>query len=360
MARLLLPFLVLAALLAFASAASNVVDLTDANFDKVVDGSKPVFVEFFAPWCGHCKSLVPVYEAFADAFAHVKDKLVIAKVDADAHGSLGSRFGVKGFPTLKFFPKGEALEDSIKYEGGRTEEDLISFIEKHTGLKAKKAPAPISYVTVLTETNFKSEIIDSDADALVEFYAPWCGHCKKLAPEYEVVAAVYKNEPAVKVAKIDCDANPGVCQSHGVSGYPTLKWFPKSAKSSPVDYEGGRDLKSFVKYINEQSGVERLENGRPGPNAGRVADLDLLVKDYANAEDKAAVLAKAKEVAAGLSGADAKNAKIYLRALELLQTKPDYITTETSRLNRMLDSSSLSPAKIDEFATRINILGAFQ
>jgi protein disulfide-isomerase A6 len=109
---------------------------------------------------------------------------------------------VDSFPTLKFFPKGEALEDSIKYEGGRTEEDLISFIEKHTGLKAKKAPAPISYVTVLTETNFKSEIIDSDADALVEFYAPWCGHCKKLAPEYEVVAAVYKNEPAVKVAKI--------------------------------------------------------------------------------------------------------------------------------------------------------------
>jgi protein disulfide-isomerase A6 len=119
MARLLLPFLLLSALLACAS-ASNVVDLTPENFDKVLDGSKPAFVEFYAPWCGHCKNLIPVrhlhhfaiitiftlhllicgeqvYEVFADAFAHAKDKVVIAKVDADAHSSLGSRFDVKGY-----------------------------------------------------------------------------------------------------------------------------------------------------------------------------------------------------------------------------------------------------------------------
>ena len=59
MARLLLPFLLLSALLACAS-ASNVVDLTPENFDKVLDGSKPAFVEFYAPWCGHCKNLIPV------------------------------------------------------------------------------------------------------------------------------------------------------------------------------------------------------------------------------------------------------------------------------------------------------------
>jgi len=357
MARLLLPFLLLSALLACAS-ASNVVDLTPENFDKVLDGSKPAFVEFYAPWCGHCKNLIPVYEVFADAFAHAKDKVVIAKVDADAHSSLGSRFDVKGFPTLKFFPSGNP-EESQKYEGGRSEDDLISFIEKNTGVKAKKAPAPPSYVTVLSESNFKSEIVDSDADALVEFYAPWCGHCKKLTPEYEKVAAAYKNEAGVKVAKVDCDANSALCQTYGVSGYPTLKWFPKGEKASPVDYDGGRDLASFVNFINEKAGTERLANGHPGPNAGRVADLDVVVKAYADAEDKAALLEKAKEVAAGLAGDAAKHAKIYIRALELLKTKPEYLTTETERLTRMIESGSLSAAKVDEFVARLNILAAF-
>lgn len=108
---------------------------------------------------------------------------------------------VCSFPTLKFFPSGNP-EESQKYEGGRSEDDLISFIEKNTGVKAKRAPAPPSYVTVLSESNFKSEIVESDTDALVEFYAPWCGHCKKLTPEYEKVAAAYKNEAGVKVAKV--------------------------------------------------------------------------------------------------------------------------------------------------------------
>ena len=55
--------------------------------------------------CGHCKKLAPDYEIVADTFANSKEVL-IAKVDADQHKSLGSRFGVQGFPTLKWFPKG--------------------------------------------------------------------------------------------------------------------------------------------------------------------------------------------------------------------------------------------------------------
>lgn len=58
-----------------------------------------------SPGCGHCKRLAPAYEEVGAAFDS-EDSVVIGKVDADSDRDLGSRYGVKGFPTLKFFPKG--------------------------------------------------------------------------------------------------------------------------------------------------------------------------------------------------------------------------------------------------------------
>jgi protein disulfide-isomerase A6 len=294
----------LLSLLCLAS-ASSVVELTPDNFDSVVDGSKPVFVEFFAPWCGHCKSLAPVYEVVADSFAHAKDKLVIAKVDADAHRDLGSRFQVKGFPTLKFFPSGPDSEE--QYEGGRTENDLISFLEKKTGVRSKRAPEAPSAVLALTPENFDAEIVnDASTDALVEFYTPWCGHCKQLAPVYENLGHVFRNEPGVKIAKVDCNANSELCGKYGVSGYPTLKWFSKEDKAHPTAYSESRELASFVSFINQNSGTHRLVNGRLTAEIGRIAEIDEVVSGYDDAEDKSAIIAQVKKIAAGLTGDAAK------------------------------------------------------
>lgn len=151
---------------------SAVIDLIPDNFDKLVLTGKPALVEFFAPWCGHCKTLAPVYEQLAQNFAFAKDQVIIAKVDADAEKSLGKRFGVQGFPTIKFFDgKSEKPED---YNGGRDLESLSEFISKKTGVKVKKARVAPSQVEMLTDTSFKSTI-GGDKDVLVAFTAPWCG-----------------------------------------------------------------------------------------------------------------------------------------------------------------------------------------
>ena len=104
-----LGFIAFAGLLAFA--AADVVVLTPSNFDSVVDGSKNVLVEFYAPWCGHCKQLEPEWTTAGQMYTKAADT-VIAKVDADAHKDLGTRFDVKGFPTIKFFPKGSTTGEA--------------------------------------------------------------------------------------------------------------------------------------------------------------------------------------------------------------------------------------------------------
>lgn len=155
------------------SAASAVLDLTPSNFDDIVlKSGKPALVEFFAPWCGHCKSLAPIYDELAATFESAQDKVSIAKVNADEHKELGRRFGIQGFPTIKYFD-GKS-EEPQAYSGGRDIESLTNFITEKTGVKSKKKAAEPSNVEMLTDNSFKTEI-GGDKDVLVAFTAPWCG-----------------------------------------------------------------------------------------------------------------------------------------------------------------------------------------
>lgn len=166
-----------------ANAASSVLDLIPDNFDNIVlKSGKPALVEFFAPWCGHCKKLAPIYEELATNFEFAKDKISIAKVDADAEKDLGRKFGVQGFPTLKWFDgKSDTPTD---YQGGRDLESLSSFISEKTGIKIKTKKAAPSAVEMLTDRSFKTEI-GGDKDVLVAFTAPWCG--RMLRPFFDLV-----------------------------------------------------------------------------------------------------------------------------------------------------------------------------
>lgn len=140
--RLLAVALLAAALLAVARGDDSdptvglkgVHDLTPDTFDKHVNGAKHALVEFYAPWCGHCKRMTGEFKSLGEmieADPALKSRVVVAKVNADEHRSLGERFGVRGFPTIKWFSRGKPVNsDSAKaYEGARTADKFMEYIK---------------------------------------------------------------------------------------------------------------------------------------------------------------------------------------------------------------------------------------
>ncbi|KAF8006653.1 hypothetical protein BT93_K0838 [Corymbia citriodora subsp. variegata] len=344
------------ALLLASAFADDVLVLTEENFDKEVGQDRGALVEFYAPWCGHCKKLAPEYEKLGSSFKKAKS-ILIGKVDCDEHKSLCSKYGVSGYPTIQWFPKG-SLEPK-KYEGPRTSEALAEFVNNEGGTNVKIAAVPSS-VTVLTSDNFNEIVLDNTKDVLVEFYAPWCGHCKALAPTYEKVAAAFKSEEDVVIANLDADNHKDLAEKYGVSGYPTLKFFPKKNKDGE-EYDGGRDLDDFVNFINEKCGTSRDGKGQLTSKAGIVASLDTLVKEFvaATGEEKKAIFSKIEEEVGKLEGSSVRYGKIYTKAAKnCLDKGADYAKKEIERLQRMLEKS-ISPAKADEFTLKKNILSAF-
>lgn len=112
----------------------NVIVLTDANLDEAITTYPDILVEFYAPWCGHCKKLAPEYAKAAKTLKNKDPPIRIAKIDATENKESATKYGVTGFPSLKFFTNGVASE----YTGGRTEETIVSWMVRKTGPPTEK------------------------------------------------------------------------------------------------------------------------------------------------------------------------------------------------------------------------------
>jgi len=243
-----------------------VIDLTPSNFQKEVMKSDAVWiVEFYAPWCGHCQRLVPDYTKAAKA---LKGVVKVGAVNADEHKSLGQQYGVQGFPTIKVF--GLDKKKPEDYNGQRTAQGLVDgalaaakkFVQAKLGGKSggggggggsnsNAGPGEGKDVVELTDSNFKKKVIYNKETQgwLVEFYAPWCGHCKSLAGPWADAATQLKGK--MFMGALDATQHGSTAQEYGVQGYPTIKYFAPGS-TEPEDYDGGRTADAIVKWAEEK------------------------------------------------------------------------------------------------------------
>lgn len=100
---------------------------------------------------------------------------------------------------------------------------------------------PEDHVLVLTTENFTEHVSSSEL-TLVEFYAPWCGHCKKLAPDYARAAKELNLKHGISLANVDATEQVSLAKQFGVDGYPTLFLFRHGKEYA---YNGPRDAKGM-------------------------------------------------------------------------------------------------------------------
>lgn len=254
--------------------SSPVVQLTPSNFkSKVLNSNGVVLVEFFAPWCGHCKALTSTWEKAATV---LKGVATVAALDADAHQSLAQEYGIRGFPTIKVFVPGQP---PIDYQGAREVKPIAEFALKQvkallkdrlngksTGGSSEKSEPSAS--AELTSSNFDELVLKSKELWVVEFFAPWCGHCKKLAPEWKKAAKNLKGK--VKLGHVDCDAEKSLMSRYNVQGFPTILVFGVD-KDSPIPYEGARTASAIESFA-----LEQLETNVAPPEVTELTSQDVM------------------------------------------------------------------------------------
>jgi protein disulfide-isomerase A1 len=206
----------------------GVMVLTDANWENAIKDNEFILVEFYAPWCGHCKALAPEFAKAAATLKEDKSGIKLGKVDATVETKLGDKFEVRGYPTLKYFKNGK----SIEYTGGRDAAGIVSWLKKKSGPVAKQ----------LESVEDAKTFQDSANVVVVGFFEDQEGKDAKVFLEAagdldDMLFAITSDKKVRKEYKMDKD------------GFILLKKFDEGRN----DYDGEYDAKKLKSWVQSNA-----------------------------------------------------------------------------------------------------------
>jgi len=192
----------------------------------------------------------------ATAAKEFKGKLSIVKLDGDRWKEHAKHFGLSGsLPGIvvedRDSNKNYVFAEDSTVTAAALKAHFDNFFSGNLKATMKSQPEPADNsapVKVIVGTTFDKIVLDDTKDALVEFYAPWCGHCKSLAPKYDELGALFASDSNIVIAKVDSTENDTPAK---VEGFPTIIFYPAGDKSNPVTYEGDRTVDAMKKFIDE-------------------------------------------------------------------------------------------------------------
>lgn len=205
-------------------------------------------VDFFAPWCGPCQQLAPEWRRLAKMFKEVSN-VNVGQVDCQQHQHVCKAANVNSYPTIRIYVKSTFHAHS----GWQRDAD---------SLRAWTFSYLPSKAYTLDPQLFDSKVISSNKPWVIDFYATWCGHCQDFAPVFEQIAIKFKG--AVRAGKVNCGDHRHFCERAGVSGFPTVLYYPAYSdtyKGIEIDSQDGDVISNFIndKLAQQDTGKTRIE-----------------------------------------------------------------------------------------------------
>ncbi|KAG7219681.1 hypothetical protein INR49_004541 [Caranx melampygus] len=206
------------------SVRAHVTTLRPDNFPS--DRKEPWLVDFFAPWCPPCRALLP---ELRKASIQLAGQMKFGTLDCTIHHDLCSMYNIQAYPTTVIF-NGSSVHE---YEGQQSADGILEFIQDlvNPSVVVLDPSSFAERVKEITLPLFFLFLSSGRADGqiwAVDFYAPWCGPCQALMPEWRRMARMLSGQ--ILVGSVDCQRFQSFCQSQGVRAYPELRLYPGNAR----------------------------------------------------------------------------------------------------------------------------------
>jgi len=235
-----------------------VIDFNHETAQKIFSGEvKSHFLLFSSAKADDHESKLAILK---DQAKKNKGKMLFVTINTDEedHKRILEFFGIvdSELPTFRAIRLGEEMAkfkpEDDKFDAENVEKFVTDFMDGKLKQHLMSEEIPEDWdkepVKVLVGKNFHDVAMNAEKDVLVEFYAPWCGHCKQLVPIWDELGEKYKDHESIVIAKMDSTANE--LEEVKVQGFPTIKLFKKGSNEI-VDYNGDRTVEGFSKFLDD-------------------------------------------------------------------------------------------------------------